>query len=451
VTTSNDDNAEQAQIEGLATLLVLDDEIRKLATLREFGFFSTNETHRLIPYHTGYLWQIKDFIGIHLVAQSGTAELDIQAPTNQWLKEKIRTIINGPFAKELHQFKSEELESDMSSWPEALPYAVLWCPLLSKNNQVTGGIVLFRELAFSDSEMRMLSWLLASYQYTWQVLLKPSRIPTWKKLKQHRYYPYALGALVGILLFPVHLSVFGSGTVAPSQPMLINSPLEGVIKSFAVSPGNQVRAGQLLITMEQTDLIANTEIDKKDLLLTRAKLRTAINKGFTDKASRAEIPILQAQLAIDQAHLDYTGALLKKSQLTSPIAGIVIFDSKEDWVGQPVRTGERILVVANPKKVQLNITVPVNESLTLEVGATGNFFLYGELNPLPVRVKKLGYNAKLLPNKILAYQLEADFVDPTDTPQFGAQGTVELYGQRVPLIYYLFRRPLQTLRQTLGI
>ncbi len=34
----------QSQIEGLATLLVLDDEIRKLTSLREFSFFATNET-----------------------------------------------------------------------------------------------------------------------------------------------------------------------------------------------------------------------------------------------------------------------------------------------------------------------------------------------------------------------------------------------------------------------
>ena len=66
-------------------------------------------------------------------------------------------------------------------------------------------------------------------------------------------------------------------------------------------------------------------------------------------------------------------------------------------------------------------------------------------------VTSLGYNAKMMPNKILSYQLEARFNENIDLPQIGAQGTVKLYGQRVPLIYYFIRRPLEAFRQTLGI
>src|SRR4051812_20041583 len=127
-------------MEGLATLLVLDEEIRKLSTVREFGFFSTNETHRLISYHTGYLWQLKDFVGTHVIAQSGTAEIDIHAPVNQWLMHKINQIRVSPLAKEIHQLECEGTEENTSDtvssgWPIGLPHYLLWCPFLSKSNQ----------------------------------------------------------------------------------------------------------------------------------------------------------------------------------------------------------------------------------------------------------------------------------------------------------------------------
>ena len=143
--------------------------------------------------------------------------------------------------------------------------------------------------------------------------------------------------------------------------------------------------------------------------------------------------------------------LLNKASMISPIAGLVVFDSKEDLVGQPVRAGERILTVADPNHVQLKISLAVSDVIKLEPGNTGEFFLYGQFSGISVKLRTLGYNAKLLPNKVLAYQLIADFTDTKTVPQLGATGTVRLYGHRVPLIYYLIRRPLQALRQRFGI
>lgn len=444
---------EQAQVQGIATLLILNDELRKLINLREFGFFTTNETHRLIPYHTAYLWEQHGFGGIRLIAQSGIAELDLHAPTNQWLVETINKIRAHPKAKHIHSIHFEDTKSDEISdrkWPESLPHFAVWCPLLNKPDDLTGGLIFFRETEFSEAEIKMLTWLIASYQYTWRVLEKPRRISTWRHFKEK---PYAIGAvliLIIILLFPIRLSVLATGTVTPKDPVMINAPMQGVIHSFAVNPGEQVKAGQLLVTMDQTDLQSTVNVSKKDLQLTEAKLRTAINEGMTNPESRSEIPVLEAQLAVDNAKLNYANELLTKTDITSPIAGLVVFDSKEDLVGQPVRTGERILTIADPKHVQLKISLAVSDVIQLNPGSPGEFFLYGQLSGIPVKLRTLGYNAKLMPNKILAYELIADFTDQTNIPLLGATGTVRLYSHRVPLIYYLLRRPLQALRQRFG-
>ena len=446
----------QAKMEGLATLLVLDDEIRKLTSIREFGFFSTNETHRLIPYHTAYLWQAKGITGAKLLAQSGTAEIDVHSLSNQWLENQINHLCSQPHANKTHQTTLEketgkENESDSISGIEHIPLHALWCPLLNKSQELTGGLLLLRETAFSEAEVKMLSWLLASYQYTWQVLSTSKRFQFLNQASKRPYLIIGLIIILGIMLFPVRISVLGTGIVVAKNPVLINAPMQGVIKAFTVNPGQTVKAGQLLLVLDKTDLQASVEVSKRDLLLTQARLRTAINESFDRKENSSDIPILRAQLTIDQAHLDYTNALLAKSDITSPMDGIVVFDSKEDWTGQPVQTGERILVVANPNSVSLKIYLPITNAIQLTVGAKGEFFLYGQLSTLPITIKSLGYNAKMTPNKILSYQLSANFSDQKNIPQLGSQGTVRLYGQRVPFVYYLIRRPLNALRQTLGI
>src|SRR3990167_1638991 len=455
------DEAKQAQIEGLATLLVLDDEIRKLSNIREFGFFATNESHRLIRYHTGFLWQKGDMGGVSLMSQSGTAEIDEHAPTNEWLKLKIHEIMKSPSAKIIHQVQYEQNDldphlhyhnPDQSEWPDTLPHYLLWCPFLNRSQTVVGGLLFFWEKSFSESEIKMMGWLLSSYQYAWQILVKEKRISILLKLKEKPHAIAGILVAIGVLLFPVRLSVLAKGTVVPKNPILINAPMQSVIRSFSVSPGEKVKAGQLLLTLDKTDLQSTAEVSQKEVLLTQAKLRTAISQGLSNDQRRSEVPILQAQLGIDKAHLDYTNELLKKADVVSPVAGIVIFDSKEDWVGQPVHTGERILAIADPKKVKLKIALPIADVIQLDVGASGEFYLYGKLVGLNIEVNTIGYNAKVMPSKILAYQLLADLKNKTASPpQLGAQGTVRLYGHRVPLIYYLFRRPLQAIRQTLGI
>lgn len=442
-----------AQVEGLATLLVLNDEIRRVNTLREYGFFTTNETHRLIPYHTAFLWKKAEPFGIDLLSQSGTAELDKTALINQWLKERIATITRLPDNNKIHTIDLFELEKTNPSentninWTDTLPNHVLWCPLLTKSQELNGGLLFFRDNPFSEAEIKMIGWLISSYQYTWISFSVSKR---WEYLKYLKKKPVIFAVLI-ILLFPVRLSVLATATVVPKDPVLINAPIQGVIKSFAVSPGQTVKAGQTLFYMDKSELESAIEVSRKELLLTQAKLRTAVNQGIDSEQINAEVPILKAQLAIDNARIEYTKSLIEKTVVNSPIAGVVVFNSKEDWVGQPVQTGERILTVSNPEEVQLKIMLPITSVIDLDVGNAGDFFMYGDLRSIGVTIKSLGYNAKMSPSKILAYELTAQFDNQSVKIQLGAQGTVRLYGHRVPLFYYLIRRPLQSIRQSLGI
>lgn len=452
-------------IEGVATLLVLQDQVKKLNNLNEFGYFTTNETHHLLPYHTAYLWQKVEFVNVKLLAQSGVAEMDMHAPINQWLKDAINKILHTKEAKEIHSLDFSEKLSKMENiqpnllqedevfknWPTDLPRYVLWTPFLDNGSEISGGLLLFRDTQFSEEEIKMFRWLINNYQYTWVTLVKHSSTSLNKILKDKKAIIGIYVFVIVVLAFPIRLSVVATAIVGPRDPAPINASVPGVIKEFLVKPGDSVKSGQLLVILDKKDLNNAIAINQKKVLLTEAKLRSASEQGFYKQEARSEIPVLQAELAVNQAELDYTKSLLTKTNIFSPIDGVAVFDSKEDWIGQPVQAGEDILTIADPSKTELKISVPVPDLISLELGAEGKFYLYGQLSEVPVVLISLGYNAKIMPSKVLAYQYIAKFLDPTSAPRLGSQGTVRLYGRYVPAIYYLLRRPLQALRQTLGI
>ena len=77
------------------------------------------------------------------------------------------------------------------------------------------------------------------------------------------------------------------------------------------------------------------------------------------------------------------------------------------------------------------------------------------LEPLSARLVQTSYQAVLSPDGIASYRLRARFVIEDSAraarlARIGLRGTAKLFGDRAPLGYYLFRRPLASLRQWTG-
>lgn len=452
------------KLEDLATLLVLQDQVKNLNTLKEFGYFTTNETHRLLNYAVAFLWKKGGVENIQILDQSEVAEVDEGSPIVKWVKDEIPEFLKlynsnaiqlFDFDKEHKEELDEKLDLEfrakmMKKWPELLPPYLLWCPLLDVTNAVSGGLMIFRDTPFTKKEFRMFHWLSNNYQYTWLVLIRTRLTPFYKWMHKKAHYKILAVILLIALLFPTRMSVTTTAIVESSDPAPINAPIAGIIKEFYVKPGDSVQSGQKLMLLDQNDLLKNLAIAEKKAMLTQAKLRSANNVGYTKTENRDEIPILEAELAVDLSEMDYSKSMLDKTNIVSPIRGIAVFESREDWIGQPIQAGEKVMDIVDPKNPELQISLPVPELIDLKVGSEGKFYPYGEFFEVPIVLTALGYNAKMTPNKILAYQYTAKFLDPNQVPRLGTQGTVHLYGRYVPFIYFLLRKPLQAFRQTFG-
>ena len=138
-------------------------------------------------------------------------------------------------------------------------------------------------------------------------------------------------------------------------------------------------------------------------------------------------------------------------EVQAPRAGVVIFGDKSEWIGKPVVVGERIMEVANPEEFELKIDLPVEDAIVLREGAEVEVFLNASpLQAIPATLRHASYHATILPTNVLAYRVEAEFTESSEDIRIGWQGTAKVYGEQVTLFFYLFRRPLGVLRQTLG-
>jgi hypothetical protein len=196
-------------------------------------------------------------------------------------------------------------------------------------------------------------------------------------------------------------------------------------------------------------LVANRTLD-----VTNAELFSTKQSSFFDPKQKSQISQLENQVKLKEAELAYSKEQLDKTKIFSKEEGIAIINNPNDWKGKPVSTGERIFLIADPYKIELKIMLPVNEAIFLEEGAIVKaFFDHDPINSWGAKVKYISYKSELTEQNILSYRITADFNDIQENgyvPSIGLRGTAKIYSKKVPLFFYLFRKPITAIRQWTG-
>nr|WP_305891077.1 HlyD family efflux transporter periplasmic adaptor subunit [Methylomonas sp. WSC-7] len=442
------EDPQQRQLRGLALLLQLQRKARAAEDLAALGFVIVNESRSLVEYRQAALWLDRPTQPV--AAVSGIAQLDAQAPYIVWLNGVCRRQFQTDNHSAYQLLQATDLpESLQAEWQQWLPAFGLWLPL-KVQGRTLGGWLLVREQAWQEGEAVLLAELSDAYAHAWQTL--QPRKPWWRGL----YTPVALKrwalAVILLLLIPVRLSVLAPAEVIAAQPTVIRAPLEGVVDTFQIQPNQAVAAEQLLLTLENTDIANRLEVSRKVLAVAEAEYRKTAQQAMFDADSKAEMTVLKGRMEQHAAEVEYLAEQLARSQIKAPHAGVAIFSDVHDWIGRPVALGERILNLADPAQVELEMRVPVADFIELADGAEAVMFLnIDPQHPLDAEVYSLSYQAEVGTDQVLAYRVKARLADVEQLPRIGLKGTAKLYGQRVTLFYYLFRRPLSGVRQWLGL
>ncbi len=333
-----------------------------------------------------------------------------------------------------------------------MAHSVVLVALRAPAGGSVGGMWLTMERDASQAEMALLERLAGCYGqalWAWR-----KQTPAWRRaLVRFKHSRKRLWlALALVALIPMRLTVLAPAHIVGKDARLIAAPQDGVVSQFFVQPNQAVQAGAALFALDDTGARNRNEVAAKSRAVAEAEYLRTTQKSFSDGASKGELSSLRARLEEKTAEAKYVQDLFERIQVNAPDAGIAIFSDRNDWLGKPVQTGERIILLADPDKVQIAIDLPVDDALNLGLGAAAMLYLnVAPLGAIAGTLTQSSYEPVLTSEGVVAYQLKADLDAGQPVPRIGLKGTAKLYGGWAPLIYHVLRKPLAVVRRTVGI
>jgi hypothetical protein len=433
----------------LSLLLGLIQRARRAATADEIAFLMVNETIMLAPYRQALLW--RDGAGI--VAASGIAVIDRNAPFIQWANLVGRTIHHG-LERPVKLTADDVPDVLAADWGQFLPPHGLAVPLSTPACGRAGLLLFARDDPWTEAELLFIGEAAETYALAWAPYLRIGAFRTlarrWRRVRGRHWL--AAAALLAVALFPVHLSVLAPGEVTARDPAVLRAPLEGVVEHVLVTPNQPVQAGQVLFELDTTTLRGKLDVARKALETARAEQEQAAQQAFFDPKAKAQLGVLAGHIEERRADVALLSDQLARSRVVAPRAGVAVLDDPSEWAGRPVAVGERVLAVADAHDTEIEAWVAPGDVIELPDQAPVTLFLNVDpLHPVHAALRYVGYETMMRPDGTLGHRLRASLDAGQARPRLGLKGTVRLDGERVPLAYWLLRRPLAATRQVLGL
>ncbi len=446
----------------VTALLGLEKQLREASSLAQLFYTVVNQFQHCIPYHQAVLLLPRSSDeDTEVVAISDIPSFDYTSPYVQWVERlhkewkvsdttryNIESVDAGAF--------SGQVKTD---WQEMAPSCAIRIPLITKadNNVYQGTLLLFRDEPLSDKERALCLHLRESIAYSLFALrpnFKVNRVLSWLKTRK---VMAGVSILLAILLcLPIRLSTLAPVSVIPFEPYVITAPIDGVIGEIAIEPNQTVGKGTILGQYDVTTLESDYDVAQRELNVARVELQTIEQSGFLNPDEKAQLASKDANVQLKEVEAAYAQKRLEQATLTSPVDGVAVINDPNQWKGQPVHVGERILLIANPEQIQFEILLPVKDSIAITPDAEVKVFLDNDpLNPFSAQIRHASYHPQATDDGNFAYRLltHPAFDEPdTDEalPRLGMKGVARIYGERVTLFFYLFRRPVTSVRQWLG-
>ena len=434
----------------LLSLVGLGQKARQADSLDELGFLLVNDSKALSGYRHALLWWQAQ--GVTHV--SGVVMPERHSPFIQWAG-KVCEHLSGQPDLAFKSLSILDLPEDMQEgWGRWMPSQAWWMPL---GMGMSGGLLVADD-ALDEQRLPLWQewvgvWSLAADRLRrvasqsvmgavrhWFRQTRPQR--GWHTSRRL----WALVVLLLVLLCPVRLTVVGEGELVPREPLVVRAPLDGVIHEFHVSPNQVVKAGEALFSYDNEVVRSRLMVAQQSLATAQAEYRQAAQSAFTDARAKFQLAGLVGKVQERETELRFLTEQVNRTTVTAPQAGVVLFNDVSEWIGKPVQTGERVVRMADPTDVELEVWVNLADAVPLKTGDAAKLFMAASpLDTLDAKVRWLGYEAQPRPDGTFAYRIRASLTDRSAF-MVGAKGVARVSAGRVPLVYWLLRKPLAVIR-----
>ncbi|GAB3673584.1 efflux RND transporter periplasmic adaptor subunit [Salinisphaera aquimarina] len=435
----------------LSALFQLEHRARGADSLTALRFVAVNEARSVVDYRQAALLE-PAVRGWRVTGISDVPGVDRHSLYAQWLERVVaqQTLDD---AKAFDVSHDTLPEWERTVWPEVGPAIGRLVPLAAPGGAPAGWLWLARETPWNDSDRFLLDHMAEVIGHAFTALAPRRRKGRLLgRFKRGSLALLALVLVVAVLAVPVRLSALAPAEIVARNPTIVAAPMEGVVERVLVQPNARVTKGQPLVRLQDLEVRNRFDVANEGLKVAQARYRKALQESFDNPESRAELATLEAEEGLREVQREFAKQELDKIVLRADHDGLVIFNDPNDWAGRPVRTGERIMQLADPASREVRVQLPVDDAIVLQAGAPIKLFLDSRpLSPIDGEVERVSYKPEVTPRDQMVYRVTARLNENRDYLRIGLRGTAKVSGSKVPLGYYLFRRPITALRQTLGI
>lgn len=423
----------------LFTLLEIQHQAQEAQSRDALLHIIVNETRKLIPYDQGIFWSVEG-LTLKLEKNSGNAVLDPQ----------------GFYAADLKKAVKREMAGTSS--------VTLLIPETHKSNGailifrtgeegLLGGLWLEHSDPYGEAEKRILEELSLTFAQAlalWNLRRSSSFFPAFKNTRRMKYA--ALAAILAAAFFPVRQSITAPAEIVAREAEIITVPFDGVIETVHVRPGDAVKAGDLLAGMEQQSLQAQMDMAQQEMTAVQSALSRLQRESLAAPDKKMNLTELQEEIESKKIAYDYAKDMKERSEIRSGHDGIAVFADANALRGKPARTGDKIMMVADPADYEVLIRVPVDAMVPLRQDAPVKFFLnVAPLGGHKADIRSIGYQAAPDADGLLTYKILAELKENDKDLRIGWKGTARIKGEWTTLSYAILRRPFIALRNMTGM
>lgn len=426
----------------LERLVSLEAEIRQQPKRSALALHAVNEMRAVLDYEQAFLFRLNSNGKPVLDIASSVSRVELHAPLSRVITKIMCSL---PRFEKLCG-----VDLSYAQHTEDYPFTHgMWVPLQTRNGKCFGGLLFARTEAFEEVDGSIAGRLGQTYAHAFAALSPPSLL---RLITVPRWMLWAVPLVFLALIFiPVPMTSLAPFEVGAKDAAIVAAPIDGAIAEVMAEPNSLVKKGDVLFRFDDTALKAEAEIARQKALVAEARLATATNGAFADMEMKRSLVELKSEVDLARAERDFSESLLVRATVKAASNGLLVFSSKSEWVGKPVRVGEKIMEVADPAKIEYRLDLAVHDSISLQSGGKVKLFLDADpLNPRYGSITEMSYHATEKAGGALAYGIRVAPLGQKTLVRIGLRGTAQLSGDTVSLGFYLLRRPIAALRQYFG-
>jgi len=248
---------------------------------------------------------------------------------------------------------------------------------------------------------------------------------------------------------PLADKIVAAGTVLPDEQVEVSSETSGRIVAIHFEEGTKVEKGDLLLTVNNADLLAQIERNKHQLTLAEEREQRQLSllerQGISQQAYDqvyTELSTLKAEAALLQAQLE-------KTMIRAPFDGVLGLRQVSE--GGFISPGMKIVRLAKTSPVKIDFSVPERFASFLKKGGEISFSVDNQtgsykaaisaIEPvvdqntrsIPVRAVYHNKEGKIIPGSFARVQIVLQSID--DALQIPAQALVPEMGSSKVYVY----------------